>query len=355
MIDLGRAIESAVRADWSEQRIDTVHAGLRLRQRRRAVARVALGSVIAVAVLVGGWMMWPSGGDTPARSIAARPPEPSTTLRFGDGSTVVPVGSDSQVREVGRVAVEVVRGGARFEIVEDRARVFRVTSGRVTIEAFGAVFTTSQLDQQTRIEVFRGAVRVGWADQQRELTAGETGVFPPSSAKQPEATHPAESPRVRPARVVKDNWRDLAHEGEYDRAYAALERPGVPAVRDEPEELLLLADVKRLSHHPAEALAPLRQIVRDHAADPRVSLAAFTLGRVLLEELGRPAEAADAFASAVRFAPDGPMAEDAIAREVEALSRAGDGTAAQHLAEDYLKRFPAGRKVRSVRRFGGLE
>jgi len=50
--------------------------------------------------------------------------------------------------------------------------------------------------------------------------------------------------------------------------------------------------------------------------------AAFTLGRVLLDELGRPSEAVDAFPLA--RSSGGPLAEDALAREVEALSRAGE-------------------------------
>jgi hypothetical protein len=49
------------------------------------------------------------------------------------------------------------------------------------------------------------------------------------------------------------------------------------------------------------------------------------------------------------------MAEDALAREIEAMSRAGDATAARQLAERYLDAYPDGRKVRSVRRFGGIE
>jgi transmembrane sensor len=76
---------------------------------------------------------------------------------------------------------------------------------------------------------------------------------------------------------------------------------------------------------------------------------------VLLEELGRPGEAAAAFAQADALAPDGPLAEDAVAREVEALSRGGDASGAARLAREYLRRFPDGRKVRSVKRFGGIE
>jgi transmembrane sensor len=161
---------------------------------------------------------------------------------------------------------------------------------------------------------------------------------------------PARPPASPTAAQTREGWRELARDGEYDRAYAV-----IAAVRDEPEELLLAADVKRLSHHPAEAIEPLRAVVRDHASDPRAPLAAFTLGRVLLEELGRPAEAADAFADAVRLAPSGPMAEDALAREVEAQSRAGEPAAAKRLAQQYVAQFPTGRKLKSVRRFGALE
>jgi transmembrane sensor len=114
---------------------------------------------------------------------------------------------------------------------------------------------------------------------------------------------------------------------------------------------LLVADIKRLSHHAAEAVAPLRQILRDHASDPRAPLAAFTLGRVLLDELSRPAEAAAAFAQADSLSPRGPLAEDAVARQVEALAKSGDAKGARLIAEQYVERFPHGRKLRSVRRY----
>jgi transmembrane sensor len=84
-------------------------------------------------------------------------------------------------------------------------------------------------------------------------------------------------------------------------------------------------------------------------------LAAFTLGRVLLEELGQPNEAAAAFARAEALAPRGALAQDAIAREVEAWSRAGEVSRARARAEEYLRRYPEGRRIRSVRHFGGID
>lgn len=118
---------------------------------------------------------------------------------------------------------------------------------------------------------------------------------------------------------------------------------------------MLASDVARLSGHASDAVDPLRRVMRDHASDPRAPLGAFTLGRVLLDELGRPAEAATAFARARSLAPGGPLEEDALAREVEAWSRAGDTNKAREAADLYLATFPSGRRLHSVRRFGGLE
>jgi hypothetical protein len=73
-----------------------------------------------------------------------------------------------------------------------------------------------------------------------------------------------------------------------------------------------------------QAIPYLRRLLRDHPGDARAPLAAFTLGRILLAELGQPTEAADAFALARRLAPRGPMASHALAREVEAAARGGD-------------------------------
>ena len=148
-------------------------------------------------------------------------------------------------------------------------------------------------------------------------------------------------------------WRPLAEKGRYDEAHTALKRAGSGAVRDETADLLLAADAARLSGYPAEAVLYLERVVRAHDADPRAGLASFTLGRVLLDELGRPREAIDAFARA--RAAGGPLAEDALAREVEAASRAGDVSKSRELARVYQQLYPSGRRAKAVSRFGGLD
>jgi transmembrane sensor len=177
---------------------------------------------------------------------------------------------------------------------------------------------------------------------------------------QPELSVPAspspsalEEPRPAPASPISSGWRPLAESGRYDEARTALKKAGPNAVRDETADLLLAADAARLGGYPAEAVPYLERVVRAHASDPRSSLASFTLGRVLLDELGRPREAADAFARA--RAAGGPLAEDALAREVEAASRAGDTSRSRELAREYQKRYPNGRRAKAVSRFGGLD
>ena len=125
--------------------------------------------------------------------------------------------------------------------------------------------------------------------------------------------------------------------------------------RETAEQLLAAADGERLSGHPAQGAAILQRLLREHGRDARAPLAAFTLGRLLLMELDRPREAAAAFAQVRALAPGGDFAEDALAREIEAWRRAGDGDRARARAEEYLRIYPRGRRVDAVKRLGELD
>ena len=74
-----------------------------------------------------------------------------------------------------------------------------------------------------------------------------------------------------------------------------------------------------------------------------------------MTELGRPREAAAAFAEARALQPDGAFAEDALAREAEAYAQAGDPSAARLRAQAYLRLYPEGRRAREMNAFGGAE
>jgi transmembrane sensor len=126
------------------------------------------------------------------------------------------------------------------------------------------------------------------------------------------------------------------------------------AVDDNPEALMDAADAARSSGRPDAAVMCLRKVLRDHSESPLAPLAAFTLGRVLLEKLGQPLPAADAFAMVRALAPDGSLAQDALAREVEAWSKAGHPQEAYKRACLYVVTYPTGRRLHAVQMYGGL-
>jgi transmembrane sensor len=357
----------SVHPDWTEDRAVANQLGMARKRRHRAIGR-GVGATATLVLVIGTALLV-------TRAKPATVTVDDGVIRFADGSTATPRDPQSTLAattvEPTRAVVRLASGGGRFAVTKNPARVFRVEAGVVVVEVLGTRFSVEHSDARARVTVEEGRVRVSWPQGSRELVAGESGLFPPSEPEAPSRAQPAaevdkpvlEKPRDRPKRAPKTEpktetrptWRELAEEGDYDRAYEELKRPETPPLRDQAAELLLAADVARLSHHASEAVQPLKSILREHRDDPRAPLAAFTLGRVLLEELGRPREAAEAFADAASLEPRGPIEEDAVAREVEAWSRAGDSTRARQRADEYLKRYPDGRRIRSVKRFGGLE
>jgi transmembrane sensor len=108
--------------------------------------------------------------------------------------------------------------------------------------------------------------------------------------------------------------------------------------------------VARLSRHPSEATRYLSRVSDGFPRDQRAPAAAFTLGRVLLEDLGQPGRAADAFRRAQQLAPKGPLASDALAREADAAQRAGQAERAKQLAARYIELYPNGPQAQRLRK-----
>ena len=390
--DLARVVEQAgarLEPRWWDQP-DTVERGLvqlqRRLRRRRAVRAAAIG-LAPLAVLAA--LAWAALGGPLAptpRSIASSPGlDAASTLHFVDGSRATPLGQDCHLvaTEVSSTTIHVRldSGGARFDVTQHPERLFQVDAGEVAVLVLGTAFSVHRQDQGAEVIVTRGRVRVAWRDQAVVLEAGEDGIFPPSPSPPPPPPAPREpqraeaqtkppsepvaEPRPRPRAQTSTgpikrsppaaDWRELADQGRFDQAFDALEAARFSAAGAPMTEAMLAADVMRLSGHPGRAADLLRQTIGAHPADPLASVATFTLGRVLMHQLGRPGEAALAFARARRLAPSGALAEDALAREVEALARAGAAAEAERRARQYLERYPDGRRRRAVRRFGGLQ
>lgn len=280
-----------------------------------------------------------------------------------DGSRVAKLDALSIVRvqeaTTHRAVVEVVRGGARFDVTHRAGRPFRVLAGPVTVDVVGTEFTVERIEPRVRVAVLRGRVRVTSEGQAAYVSEGETGVFPRvQSEPAPSALASPVVAKAQPAVAAEAQsgatpaWRQLAGERKFAEARSVLELRAW-AVPSNAADLLLAADVARQAGVPAKAMPLLRRFIQEFPSDPRASAAAFTLGKTLMAA-GSARDAARAFARAGQLDNGGAISEDALAREVEALAEAGDAEHAKRRAQTYLERYPSGLRLDAVRRHGGL-
>src|SRR5262249_30906921 len=143
------------------------------------------------------------------------------------------------------------------------------------------------------VAVEQGTVDVDWGVGNKRLFAGEQGWFPPLVLSGGEvvasASAGAPSARAAPAREAPPTAPS---------ASSAAEAGGA-------RELLAESDAARTRGELERGAELLRRLLREYPDDPRAPLAAFTLGRLLLNELARPREAASAFRQAQLKAPRG--------------------------------------------------
>jgi transmembrane sensor len=365
------AEEPALRRIW--ERIDGRLPDARRRRRRLALVVFATASAAAAATIVSvrrdaGPLRFVDGRalyavDAPAAG-ARVPLSDGSTIELGAGARFEPLESS------GTTFLGVLqRGSASFDVRPGGPRRWQVECGLATVEVVGTRFSCERTPSGLRVAVQRGAVIVRGervADRARRLAAGQWLDIPEApgaavSARAPDelpATEAPEPPALadgtpvvegaledEPAAEPRASWRELAHRGRPAEAFAVLGTQGVrrEARRLGVADLLALADVARLSGHPAEAVAPLDRILSDFAHDPQAPLAAFALGRLELDELARPRSAAVAFERALALGLPLTLRDDARARLVEAHERAGDRAAARAAAEAYLRELPAGR------------
>jgi transmembrane sensor len=362
MTDTRSSVEELARlkrhleVDLTEQDVARlVQGGAERRQRRRIRRTLGTGLVLgalgtALLVLLLRWSAGFGGLETAAPAVSLQPatqlhaptgPTPSAsrtpevvTLRDQSRATALEPDTRLAVEEdtAEQVHVLLERGRARFEVTRRPERSFTVRAGNVTVSVVGTTFGVELVADRVGVTVEQGAVEVDWGLGQKQLLAGESGWFPPLVMNaQPEAS-------VQGSRPVKGASRTSAAAGSAPHTSARTA-----------QQLLLEVDTARSSGQPTRAVELLREILRDYPNDPRAPLAAFTLGRVLMNELGRPREAAAAFQQVRRTAPASQFAEDALAREVEAWARASEPGRARALATTYLERYPSGRHVRRVK------
>jgi transmembrane sensor len=387
MDKLARDLELAreeLAPQWTDERSARLFAATRKLGQRRATARIKQLSVgaIAAALLVSVGLQQRSQAPQPMAQKHDSQARTGHSLKLSDGSRAELVGEHSELEVIhdaaSRVRLRLMSGRAHFDVVPDTTRSFVVEAQPYRVEVIGTVFDVERGEREVSVSVTRGKVRVYGPQGAEDLVAGQIKRFErgdaasakarpaaPAVADEPEpsedesaADSEASDARgaARPhARAPKRgaSWRSLSQSGQYEAAFESLKKDR--AVEDDPAALMDAADAARLSGHAEHAVGYLAQVVSRHPKSPVAPLAAFTLGRVYLDKLGQPDRASDAFALAQTLAPNGSLAPDALAREVEALSKGGNAHKAYLRAQEYLRRYPNGQRLRAVQLYGGLE
>ncbi len=336
---------------WDVERL--VAGARQRRQTRRArkvVFSVAAACVAVIAIIGVGYRKHGTSQTELVLKRAETQVQPTraatanAVVRLADGSTATALDATTEISVAqdmaDRAELVLSRGRGRFDVKPSPTRTFVVHAGNVTITVLGTLFTVERVADRVGVAVEAGTVRVDWGVGSAVLEQNASGWYPPLVIQDTRAAGDAQQASGAP---------HSAASSVNAAPVSATSKPESAA------DLLQAADKARVSGHAEQAADLLRKLLREHRSDARAPLAAFTLGRMLLMELGRPQEAASAFAEARRLSPGGPFAEDALAREVEAYSKAGVAAQAHARAEEYLRLYPQGRRAANVRVLGSIK
>jgi transmembrane sensor len=345
------------------------------------VGAAAAGAIIGVFSLVRrdtGPLLFADGRELVAIDAGGAAKEialsDGSRIRLSAGTRLDPLQSSSTT-----FSAVVTGRRADFEVRPGGRRHWVIECGLASVEVLGTAFACEREPGRLRVAVRHGVVLVRGElvpDRARRVAAGETlevvddashpeplagprvppqaplGLVAPVPVAPEAALGPADSERsiLRSRPGAGKTWRELARHGRNGEAFAAL---GPEGLRRESrklgvKDLLALADVARLSGHPAEAVVPLGRILAEFPNDAQASLAAFALGRLELDSLGHAQAAVAAFRKALALGIPRSLREDVTARLVEAYARSGNAGEARRVADAYFAEFPSGRHVRAI-------
>ena len=352
-----------VKVDVSPARVARVWSGVSARLdvaprgRRRWLYR---GMAVAALAGVAGLVTVRFVSERHARSAwqAAALETASDTMAVGlDDGSRLELAAQTKLRVTGNeplnMQLELEHGRVDCDITPRPGRHFAVAAAGVEVHVKGTRFGVELAPARDRVavDVSRGLVEVTWnhGAERRDLAAGE-------------------------------RWSiDLKHPGEIDKGDAdAAPEPTEPAASDPSEatptasahpsagraahdagpgarELLDLGNAARRAGDAAGAAKAYEQLLNAHPTDGRAGLAAFELGRLRMDRLGDLPGAISALQKAVMMAPGAGFREDAMARLVDAYSRAGALERCRSAQAAYLKSYPGGVHASAVARQCGAK
>ena len=191
------------------------------------------------------------------------------------------------------------------------------------------------------------------------------GVTPPSVsatpllAPAPEPAPPDNHLRARrPSRASVApppdfNWASARAGGDWNRILEFATKRGIERtlVERSSEDLALLADAAHYLHRDDIAEDALLAQRGRFPGSTRAKDAAFLLGRIVEAKSGGASKALIWYDRHLEEAPDGVYASEALGRKMIVLGRLHGEQAARPVAEEYLRRYPAGTYARAARAY----
>jgi hypothetical protein len=344
----------------------------RARQLRAGAAGAAVvGALIGFAALPRAFAPAPVASSAPMNEPAAAAIEAPQQLSLVDGSRLVlSTGTRARVLAMrsDEVRVRLERGQVDCEVAPDRGRRFIIEAGGFEVVVTGTRFTVvaeagAGSASDVAVSVERGSVQV-WEASQRllaSLGAGQrwaserpAGLIEPPDAGLEAAPHVAASHRAASSAASSAPAASAGAASRADSSRAGSGAPRAaataPAPRSDASTLLARASAARRAGHLPDAVAALERVVLDHPRDERAGYAAFLLGRIQLDSLGDARAAVESFSFAAAHPGSGFFQEDAEARRVEALARAGRRPECADARDRFLAKYPRAARATSIRR-----
>lgn len=322
-------------------------------------------------------------------------------LRFSDQSTVrVEPGARARVQATSaRGAVVGVEHGTVNVHVQHRSKdtAWRVQAGPYVVNVVGTQFALDwQSDRQVlTVSLFQGGVQVRepsgslheltqrkilhanatdgtvevvsmdappeplWQGRQRPSApkpdqavataletpdhGGQAAVEPPK-VPDPSPPRTQRSPRIAPSKpqVGPRPWLQAVRSGDYAAVLADVNARGLDQAmaHSSASEVLELADALRLAGAPQLAARGYRAVRKRSGGDAAAASAAFMLGCLAQDAEHQPKEARAWFETYQREQPNGPLAQEAGFRLLEATVQLGDDQATRRVAAQFLERYP---------------